>query len=315
MTDDNKIYELMSKKVRELNNRIDTNLNTYISEVAHSRAIRSNILDNIQKDAASINDFIEGFQLQNIKRHYIAEALAKDPNQDILDIMSKRCDNILDDDRVITLPNQEPVIIQNGEINEGSSVVDGTADVYTDGEEVSVDIESVDTDSTESTEDDNAEQDNQENVAQDIESDTVNAEDNDEAEDTEQESQEDSDKSSDALINDTPVTSTDADTEATAESATIKPKQPKRTYSLVIDHNVDDNESGRYTIVTTIYVTPRGKVVDENDNNTKESKETEENTETPDIIIHDESSIEGECLEDIIPETIEESSTVSPVSQ
>lgn len=113
----NKIYELMTNTVRELNNNIDNNLNAYLGEVANSRSIRTNILDNIRKDAENINDFIANFNL-DIKPHYIAEELLKNPNQNILDLMEKRSGNILDDNKWFNLPSDNYIDAETRNIDD-----------------------------------------------------------------------------------------------------------------------------------------------------------------------------------------------------
>ena len=201
MTDNSKIKKLIIEQVRELNQRIDSNLNIYISEVAHSRAIRSNLVKNIHDDANSINEFIETFQLKGVSRHYIAEALANDPGQDVLSILSRRCDNILDDDTVINIPTQSTD-------NEDEMVV------YTTETNQTFEVNAAEEIPTDETLDNSC----------GLESSEQNA------------------------VEDEPVQ---------------KPKKRKRTYSLIIDECIDDGEDAKYKIKTTIYVTPKGEILDD----------------------------------------------------
>ncbi|MBR7091227.1 MAG: hypothetical protein IKC79_02100 [Clostridia bacterium] len=221
---DNKIYELMTSKVRELNHNIDTNLNTYITEVANSRAIRSNILDNIRKDAISVNEFISGFNLTEIQPHYIAEALAKNPNQNILDIMTARYDNMLDDDKVVNVPYHTVRFVEEYTATPAQDMY--YDDVNYQGEE----SEKIATPTQglpgkQTTLSDYLGEVDISPMLDDV----------------------------DAIF-DTPDT----------PPAPAKDKRPRRTYTLVIDNEIQDNKDARYIIQTTLYVSPKGEIAEQN---------------------------------------------------
>ena len=194
MTNNNndKIYDLMSSKVREMNNNIETNLNAYIAEVANSRQIRTNIIDNIRKDAESINEFIDTFNLK-VKPHYIAEALSKNPDEDILKILEQRSGNVLDDDNTFTLPQGQ--YIETDDNDEFDVQGEPFNDMPNEPEQPEV-----------------------------------------------------------------------VDSGEVVASETPKPKRQKRTYTLVIDTSISNEDDAKYVLRTTLSVTPKGKIITDDTN-------------------------------------------------
>ena len=246
---DNKIYELMTSKVRELNVNIDNNLDAYLGEVANSRKIRNNIIDNIRKDALSINEFISNFNL-NVKPHYIAEALSTNPDQDILELMACRTGNMLDDDAML-IPTHRVVRIDD-------EYVTAPDDMYFDDVNFQNDSsDDKDCDDIEPQEDDSDidEEDlimlpgKQTSLSDYLDEIDVSA------------VYDDIDRGK------VDVLSEPDEPEEPEEKVLRKTRKPKRTrtYTIAISSSIEDDDDAKYTFQTTLYVTPKGELVNDNE--------------------------------------------------